>query len=120
MTDQNHSAPSRGQELARVPGLVAIALYMVLLSGVLVLGVLSHHYPLLFLAFPPVFLAAGAGLLLLMRWAWALALAAVALLASYDLWIFSTSHTIPVLVQGLLNLLFFLYLIRTDIRSRLR
>jgi hypothetical protein len=120
MTNEANPALARWRELARIPGLGGIALYLVLLSGVIVLGVVSHHYPLLFLAFSPVFLAASVGLLLLMRWAWALALAAVVLLGSYDLWVFSTAHVGPVLVQGLLNLVFFFYLIRTEVRSRLR
>jgi len=55
-----------------------------------------------------------------MRWAWALALGAVLLLAVYDLSIFSSQHQAPGLVQGLLNLVFFLYLIRTEVRDRLR
>jgi len=57
---------------------------------------------------------------MLFRWAWALALAAVFLLAGYNLWFFSTQHQLPALVQGLLNLVFFLYLVRTEVRERLR
>jgi glycerol-3-phosphate acyltransferase PlsY len=119
MIDRN-PAPAKLQELARFPGLAAVALYLVLLVGVLILGVAGHHYPLLFLLFAPVFLAASAGLLLLLRWAWSLALAAVLLLAGYNFWIFSTSHVGPALVQGLLNMVFFFYLVRTQIRERLR
>jgi hypothetical protein len=57
---------------------------------------------------------------LLFRWAWALALAAVFLLASYDLWIFTTQHQDTVLLQGILNLIFFLYLVRPEVREKLR
>jgi hypothetical protein len=57
---------------------------------------------------------------LLLRWAWSLALAAVLLLACYNLWIFSVSHEASGVVQGLLNLVFFLYMIRTEVRVRLR
>ena len=60
------------------------------------------------------------GLLLLLRWAWALTLAAVALLAGWFLWSFTTQHVSASLVQGLLNLVFFLYLVRTDVRKNLR
>jgi hypothetical protein len=49
-----------------------------------------------------------------------MALGAVFLLAVYDLWIFSRLHELPALVQGLLNLVFFLYLVRTEVRERLR
>jgi hypothetical protein len=57
---------------------------------------------------------------LLLRWAWALALGAVFLLSGYNLWIFSTQHQGPALVQGLLNLVFFLYMVRTEVREKLR
>ena len=80
----------------------------------------GRHYPPLFLLFAAAFIATSAGLLILMRWAWAMALGAVFLLAAYDLWIFSRLHELPALVQGLLNLVFFLYLVRTEVRERLR
>jgi hypothetical protein len=113
-----HPTPPR--ELLPLPGLAAIALYLLVLAGVIILGVVGRHYPALFLALSASFLAAGAGLVLLLRWAWALALAAVLLLACYHLWIFTSLHQAPSLVQGLLNLVFFLYMIRTDVRTKLR
>ena len=65
-------------------------------------------------------LVASGGLVMLFRWAWALALAAVFLLVVYNLWIFSTLHQGAALVQGLLNLVFFLYLVRPEVREKLR
>ena len=104
-----------------LPGLAAICLYLLLLAGVIILGVASGgHYPRLFLIFSAVFMAASAGLLLSFRWAWALALGAVFLLAVYNLWVFSGQHQLPALVQGLLNLVMFLYLIRPEVRANLR
>jgi hypothetical protein len=104
-----------------LPGLAAISLYLLLLSGVIVVGVVSgRYYPTFFLVFAAGFITAAAGLLLLLRWAWAMALAAVFLLVVYDFWIFSIQREPPALVQGLLNLVFFLYLIRTDVRAKLR
>jgi len=38
----------------------------------------------------------------------------------YNLWIFSTEHQGAALVQGLLNLIFFLYLVRPEVREKLR
>jgi hypothetical protein len=73
-----------------------------------------------YLVFAAIFMAASAGLILLFRWAWALALSAVFLLAVYNLWIFATELQTPGLVQGLLNMVFFLYLVRTEVRLRLR
>lgn len=118
-TEKAKAAPS-ARELLPLPGLAAIALYMLVLAGVIVLGVVTRHYPALFLVFSASCLTASAGLLMLLRWAWALALAAVLLLTCYNLWIFSTAHLAPALVQGLLNLVFFLYMIRTEVREKLR
>ncbi len=109
------------RDLLRLPGLAAISFYLLVLAGVIILGVVSgRRYPPLFLLFSAGFIAASAGLLLLLRWAWALALSAVFLLVVYNLWIFSSQHHIPTLVQGLLNLVFFLYLVRPEVREKLR
>jgi hypothetical protein len=108
-------------DLLRLPGVAAISLYLIALAGVIILGVAGgRHYPPLFLIFAAGFIAASGGLLMLFRWAWALALAAVFLLVVYNLWIFSSLHQGAALVQGLLNLVFFLYLVRPEVREKLR
>ncbi|HEY1986554.1 MAG TPA: hypothetical protein VGG85_14155 [Terracidiphilus sp.] len=104
-----------------LPGMAAICVYLLLLAGIIVLGVVSgQHYPFFFLIFAAVFMTASAGLTLSFRWAWALALAAVFMLTAYNLWIFTAHHDIPPLAQGLLNLVFFLYLVRPEVRAHLR
>ena len=119
--DKNGPALPPGRDLLPLPGLAAISLYLLVLAGVIVLGVVAGgHYPPLFLAFAAVFIAASGGLLLLFRWAWALALAAVLLLAVYDLWVFTSQHQGAALIQSLLNLVFFLYLVRPEVRTKLR
>src|SRR5579872_3677621 len=110
----------RRREILQLPGVLAISLYLLVLAGVLILGVAGGHYPVLFLLLAAAFLTASAGLILLLRWAWAGALAAVFLLASYNLWIFGAQHMGAALVQGLLNLVFFLYLVRAEVRAKLR
>ncbi|MFY9853367.1 MAG: hypothetical protein WAK26_05765 [Terracidiphilus sp.] len=108
-------------ELLPLPALAAISVYLLALAVVITIGVVSgRHYPPLFLVLAAGFIAAAAGLLLLLRWAWALALGAVFLLAVYNLWFFASQHQLPALVQGLLNLVFFLYLVRTEVREKLR
>ena len=110
-----------GRDLLPLPGLAAISLYLFILAGVIIVGVVAGgHYPPLFLIFAAAFITASAGLIMLFRWAWALALAAVFLLVAYNLWIFSSQHQGAALVQGLLNLVFFLYLIRPEVREKLR
>jgi CHASE2 domain-containing sensor protein len=117
---KNQAQPAR-RNLLQLPGLAAISLYLLALAGVIILGVASgRHYPPLFLILAAGFMTASGGLMLLLRWAWAMALAAVFLLVVYNLWIFASQHQGPALVQGLLNLVFFFYLVRTEVRVKLR
>jgi hypothetical protein len=112
--------PARGG-LLPLPGLAAIALYLLLLAVTIAIGVAAgHHYPAVFLIFSALFITSSGGLLMRFRWAWALALAAVVMLAGYNLWIFSSRLVPSALVQGLLNLVFFLYLVRAEVRENLR
>jgi hypothetical protein len=114
------NAPPHNRELLPLPALVAISLYLLLLSVVIIVGAVGGHYPKLFLVLPVFLLAACGGLLMLFRWAWAMALSAVLLLSGYNLWLFARFHLGASLIQGLLNLVFFLYLVRTEVREKLR
>ncbi len=106
--------------LRLLPGLAAISLYMFVLAGINTLGVASGQARPALLIFSALFITAGLGLLMLFRWAWALTLAAMVLLVALFLWKFAASHDFPYAVQGLLNLVFFLYLVRTEVREKLR
>ena len=106
--------------LFSLPGLAAISLYMLVLSGVDIVGVAGGHIRPIYLIFAVLFIAAGLGLLLFFRWAWTLTLAAVVLLMGLFLWRFSSGRDVPSLAQGLLNLVIFLYLVRPEVRARLR
>lgn len=127
-TPAQPSAKSPGQPaqivhlrtLLKLPGAIAISLYMILLAGVTVVYIVEHHTAILYLVFPVLFIAGALGLLMLLRWAWALTLAAIALSSATFLYQFSTEHSFSALMQGLLNLVFFLYLVRTDVREKLR
>jgi hypothetical protein len=114
------SSQYQRRELLPLPGLAAIALYMLVLAGVSILGVANRQFRPPYLIFSAFFITAALGLLRLFRWAWALALGAVVLLVTLFTWKFLTEHQYPFLVQGLLNLVFFLYLVRTEVRSKLR
>jgi len=104
-----------------LPGLVAISIYLLFVSACIIFGVVvPHTNSPLFLVLAAEFIAAAAGLLLLFRWAWAMALGAVFLIVVYNLWSFAGLREPSSLVQGLLNLVFFLYLIRTEVRAKLR
>jgi hypothetical protein len=103
-----------------LPGVIAIGLYMLVLAAVLTLGVAGKHLPALLLVLVPLFIAASFGMIRMYRWAWALTLAAVFLLMSYNLWLLFTQKQPAAGVQGLLNLVFFFYLVRVEVRRRLR
>jgi hypothetical protein len=114
-------APSPRRNLLPLPGLVAISLYLLFVSACIIFGVVvPHTNSPLFLLLTAAFIAAAAGLLLLLRWAWAMALAAVFLMVVYNIWSFAGLREPSFLVQGLLNLVFFLYLIRPEVRAKLR
>ena len=90
--DHNGKPTSPRPRFLQLPGLAAIALYLLMLAGVIVFGVVAgRHYPPLYLVLSAALITASAGLLLLLRWAWAMALGAVFLVAIYNLWIFSST-----------------------------
>jgi hypothetical protein len=60
------------------------------------------------------------GLLRLRKWGWSLVTAGCMVLSAGDLFLFSRSHAGFYLVRGLFSLVFFLYLVRTEVRERLR
>jgi hypothetical protein len=114
------SLPEPKVELLPLPGLAAISLYLVVLAVVIVVGVVGGHYPVLFIVLPVFLFASCGGLLMRFRWAWAMAMAAVLMLGGYNLWIFAHQHMVPALIQGMLNLVFFFYLVRPEVREKLR
>jgi hypothetical protein len=115
--------PAQATQRARLrqfPGLIAISFYMILLAGVFCFNVAAGRMEPIYLVFSAFFIASSLGLMFLLRWAWALALAAVAMLAASFFWAFSTQGSDSALVQGLLNLVFFLYLVRSELREKMR
>jgi hypothetical protein len=118
--EESQNVPAPKRELLPLPGLAAISFYLIVLAVVIIVGVVGGHYPALFLLLSVFLFAACGGLLMLFRWAWAMALAAVLILGGYNVWIFSHMHLFPALIQGLLNLVFFFYLVRPEVREKLR
>jgi hypothetical protein len=112
--------PSLRRELLPLPAIAAISLYMVVLGIVDVIGVVGGQIHPIYIVLAVFFLAAAGGLLLLFRWAWSLTLAAVLLLAGLFFFKFYADHQLPFIIQGLMNLIFFLYLVRPEVREKLR
>lgn len=103
-----------------LPGMAAIALWMLGLALMGVAGVLAHHYPSGILILSSVFAVAGLGLIRLRRWGWALTLGAVFLSMCFGCYSLFRFHQGQWVVMAVLNLVFFLYLVRPEVTSRLR
>jgi len=60
------------------------------------------------------------GMLRLRRWGWALVTAGCLAMAGGDMFLYSHNHVGFFMVRSLLELCFFLYLVRTEVRERMR
>lgn len=60
------------------------------------------------------------GFLRLRRWGWALVTAGCLVMSIGDIWLYGHNHVAFFIVRGLLELCFFLYLVRPQVRERLR
>ena len=103
-----------------LPGIAAISLWLFFLCLIGLLGVSMNKLPHLALLFCLAFAAAGQGLLMQRRWGWALSLATVFLSGLYALWFVTQRHQLPMLLSAVVNLILFLYLIRPEVRQRMR
>lgn len=123
----NLQGPQKPQQeaAAKLPGVAAIALWLLLEAVIGVLGVLTQHFAthtarLTVLAVCTLFALAGLGLLQMRRWGWALALAAAFLTSSYGIYVILRFHQNNYWVMTLVNFVFFFYLVRPEILRRLR
>ena len=112
----------KGQML---PGIAGVCMFMMFMTMINVYaglhgayGVGKARYTILILC---TLLAAGIfGLLRLTKWGWALVTAGCLLFSTGDFFYFSRTHSGFFLVRGLFVFVFFLYLVRTEVRDRLR
>jgi hypothetical protein len=118
--ERDRSSTTTEEYRGLLPGMAGVALYMLVLASVVGFGAATGRFPRLFFGVCLLFAAAAAGLVRLYRWGWALACAAVFLLMSYQVWAFLRTHQGQALVMSFLNLIFFLYLVRPEVRDRLR
>jgi uncharacterized membrane protein (DUF2068 family) len=108
-----------------LPGMAAIALWMLALALIGVAGVLTGHYSsegarIAILILCSVFAAAGLGLIRMRRWGWALSLGAVFLCMCFGCYSLFRFHQSQWVVMAVVNLVFFLYLVRPGVIARLR
>lgn len=120
--------PERGPDepkTSMLPGIAMISLYLILITTLNVYAALTGKYGVgrgrTGVLTVCTLLAVGIyGLLRLTKWGWALVSAGCLLLALGYLVYFTHTHVGFFLVQGLLLLVFFLYLVRPEVRERLR
>ncbi len=108
-----------------LPGMAAIAMFLLLvtmlnafasLHNVFGIGVAKYGI----LGVCTLLLLGIFGMLKLRRWGWSLVTAGCLLMAGGDLYLFLHNHAGFFAVRGLLELCFFLYLVRPEVRDRLR
>lgn len=83
-------------------------------------GVSQHKLPKSAVLLCVAFAIGGHGLLRQRRWGWALTLATVFLSALYGMWTVVHFHQLPMLLMVVVNMILFLYLIRPEVRLRMR
>ena len=112
------------EQTGMLPGVAGICMWMLVVATVGVFGALkgvyAGHARYVVLPVCTMIVIGVFGLLRLRRWGWAMVLAGT-LLLSFGYGYMATSMKLPGLwVMSLLNLCFFLYLSRPEVRERMR
>jgi len=115
---------SENEKGKMLPGVAGIALFLLMVTLINVLAVLRGvagtgpvKYGVLGLC--TLLLAGLFGLLRMRRWGYSIVLAGCLLLSAGYFYVFSRTHVLPWIVEGLFSLLFFLYLVRPEVRDRM-
>jgi uncharacterized membrane protein (UPF0136 family) len=103
-----------------LPGMAVICMWMLALCGLGLVGVMTHNLPPVVMIICVFFAVAANGLLRLRRWGWALTLAAAFLSVCYGTFMLVRFHQVPMIVMVVVNLIFFLYLIRPEVLQRVK
>jgi hypothetical protein len=114
-----------GESKGMLPGMAMIAMYLLLISmlnafaaarGKFGLGAAKYSI----LAVCTLLVVGVFGLLRLRRWGWSLVTAGCLIMSLGYFYGFHRTRIAPYIIQGLFDLVFFLYLSRTEVRERLR
>lgn len=108
-----------------LPGIVAIGGWSIVTALVGLFGAASRAYPntaanATAAAIGALMLVGAVGLLLLRRWGWSLVLAASGLSSAYFLFVAVRLGQFPGYLMAAIQMVFFLYLIRPEVRARMR
>ena len=111
-------------ETKLLPGMAILALFMLIEAGRTAYAVYAHQitgqnrYGAMAVA--TILLGCGLGLLQRRRWGWALSLAMAFLSLCFFSFVLMRLHVTQALVMMFVNGVFFLYLVRPEVRVRLR
>ncbi|MDQ2924016.1 MAG: hypothetical protein M3R43_00410 [Acidobacteriota bacterium] len=114
-----------GERAGMLPGIAGICMFLLLVTMLNAFGAVhgafgaaAARYSVL--AICTLLLAGIFGLLRLRRWGWALVIGGCLVMSLGDIAFFMHTHLGFFIVRGLLEMVFFLYLSRTEVRERLR
>jgi phosphoglycerol transferase MdoB-like AlkP superfamily enzyme len=107
-----------------LPGIAGIGIFLLLMTLLNVFAALSSRFGagagrLSILALSTLLVAGILGLFKMRRWGHAIVLAGTLLLSAGYFYLFAHVHQLPLLLQGFFMLLFFLYLVRPEVRDRM-
>lgn len=107
-----------------LPGVAGVALFLLLLTLLNVFAALNGAFGINtgkygVLALCTILVSGLFGLLRMRRWGYSIVLAGCLLLSASYFYVFTRVHQAAPMVQGLFMLLFFLYLVRTEVRDRM-
>ena len=107
-----------------LPGVAGICMFLLILALLNTFAALKGIYGLGggrlgVLAVASLLVVGIFGQLRMRRWGWAIVTAGSLLLAAGYLFVFGRTHSPPAMVQSLFGMVFFLYLVRTEVRERL-
>jgi hypothetical protein len=122
MPDETITPPARRQTI--LPGMAMVCMYLLLIAMLNAFAAMRGSFGLGTARYSifgvcTLMVLGVFGLIRLKRWGWAITTAGCLLMAGGYFYGFHRVHAAPYVIQGIFNLMFFLYLIRTEVRERL-
>ena len=114
-----------GERAGMLPGIAGISMFLLLVTMLNAFAAISGAFgstaaKYSVLGVCTLLLVGIFGTLRLLRWGWALVIGGCLVMSLGDIMFFVHSHIGFFLIRGLLEMVFFLYLSRTEVRERMR
>ena len=125
MTPESNPPSPIAEKGVMLPGVAILTVFLLLLTMLNVYGAVSGAFgngaiKYGVLALCSLLVLGLLGLIRMTRWGYSIVLAGTLLLSASYFYVFSRIHQTFTLVQGFFMLLFFLYLVRPEVRDRMR